>query len=64
MVANFDEDKKFIQGKVTLDLNVLKIKKPVLRDAFSNRIVPIADDGTFEVKVKSFRQAWFVLSEK
>ena len=64
MVANFNEDSPRIKGTIQLDLNVLKIKDPVLINAFSGEVVNIARDGNFEVNIKSFRQDWFIIKEK
>ncbi|MBR2358298.1 MAG: hypothetical protein IKA65_09785 [Lentisphaeria bacterium] len=64
MVANFNEDSPRIKGTIQLDLNVLKIKDPVLINAFSGKAVNIARDGSFEVNIKSFRQDWFIIKEK
>ncbi len=64
LVANFNEDRERVTGTVTLNLESLGIGKPVLRDAFSHEAVAITPDGSFQIDLKSFRQAWYLVSEE
>jgi hypothetical protein len=63
MVANFNEDAEFTSGSVKLALDVLGIRKPRMRNAFSGENVPVAADGSFNVRLRSFRQDWFIVEE-
>ena len=63
MVANFNEESKHIAGTVCLDLEVLGIRKPVLKNAFSGDAVSISQDGEFIIDIKSFRQDWYIVEE-
>jgi hypothetical protein len=63
IVANFDEDKPFIEGNIRLDLKALGLRNPKAENAFSKNPVTLKDDNLLPVKIKSFRQAWFLLKD-
>ncbi|MFH1613940.1 MAG: glycoside hydrolase domain-containing protein [Planctomycetota bacterium] len=64
MIANFNEDKPRIEGKVKLNLKNLALKKPKAKDAFSGESVELENGDTLNVSIKSFRQAWYVLEDQ
>jgi len=63
IIANFNEDKHRIEGKVKLNLKNLGLKKPKACDAFSGEPVRLENGDTLNISIKSFRQSWYVLEE-
>ncbi|MFH1615566.1 MAG: glycoside hydrolase domain-containing protein [Planctomycetota bacterium] len=63
MIANFNEDKPGIEGRVKLNLENLGLKKPKACDAFSSESVELENGNTLNVSIKSFRQAWYILED-
>ncbi|MBQ6474282.1 MAG: hypothetical protein IJJ33_20030 [Victivallales bacterium] len=63
IIANFNEDSERVVGEIALDLQALKIRRPRIRNAFSGQEIPISDDGSFAIDLKSFRQDWFIVEE-
>jgi len=63
IVANFNEDKERVAGEIALDLPIMKIRHPRMRNAFSGQKIPVSADGRFAIDLKSFRQDWYIVEE-
>ena len=64
IIANFNENKSYVQGEIKLDFKVLGLKNPKVTNAFSGKSTSLKNGDLLPVKIKSFRQAWFLLEDQ
>ncbi|MBE6379532.1 MAG: hypothetical protein E7047_01215 [Lentisphaerae bacterium] len=63
IIANFNEDKPFVEGKIRFQWDKLGLTGPFRAyDAFSGEEIPV-NGQEIEIKIKSFRQSWIIFEK-